>query len=69
MENAAGLDAAGVVIAIKGNEGSMKYHTEDSPWCGRTKAEVWFATPEAAKAAGFVNAVKESASSDEEAAK
>ena len=54
---------------IKGNQGSMKFHTTDSPWYGRTKAEVWFATPEAAKAAGFVNAVKESASSDEEAAK
>jgi large subunit ribosomal protein L4 len=47
----------------------MKFHTPDSPWYGRTKAEVWFATPEAAVAAGFVNAVKESASSDEEAAK
>ena len=54
---------------IKGNQGSKKFHTPDSPWYGRTKAEVWFATPEAAKAAGFVNAVKESASSDEEAAK
>ena len=54
---------------IKGNQGSMKFHTPDSPWYGRTKAEVWFATEEAAKAAGFVNAVKESASSDEEAAK
>jgi len=54
---------------IKGNQDSMKFHTPDSPWYGRTKAEVWFATEEAAKAAGFVNAVKESASSDEEAAK
>ena len=54
---------------IKGNQGSKKFHTPDSPWYGRTKAEVWFATEEAAKAAGFVNAVKESASSDEEAAK
>jgi len=54
---------------IKGNQDSMKFHTPDSPWYGRTKAEVWFASEEAAKAAGFVNAVKESASSDEEAAK
>ncbi|MCS6711243.1 50S ribosomal protein L4 [Brachybacterium sp. EF45031] len=46
---------------IKGNAGSMKYHTEDSPWYGRTKAEVWFATEEAAQAAGFVNAVRASA--------
>ena len=51
---------------IKGNAGSKKYHTEDSPWYGRTKAEVWFATEEAAKAAGFVNAVR---SADEEEAK
>src|SRR5690625_3787808 len=52
---------------IKGNGGSMKYHTEDSPWFGRTKAEVWFATEEAAKAAGFVNAVKESPEADKAA--
>ncbi|HEX7352337.1 50S ribosomal protein L4 [Brachybacterium sp.] len=56
-------------FTIKGNQDSMKFHTPDSPWYGRTKAEVWFASEEAAKAAGFVNAVKESASSDEEAAK
>ncbi|GAB4094733.1 50S ribosomal protein L4 [Brachybacterium horti] len=56
-------------FSIKGNKDSMKFHSVDSPWYGRTKAEVWFATEEAAKAAGFVNAVKESASSDEEAAK
>src|SRR5699024_1530528 len=52
---------------IKGNGGSMKYHTEASPWFGRTKAEVWFATEEAAKAAGFVNAVKESPEADKAA--
>ena len=56
-------------FTIKGNKDSMKFHSVDSPWYGRTKAEVWFATEEAAKAAGLVNAVKESASSDEEAAK
>ncbi|MGY5766216.1 50S ribosomal protein L4, sunset domain variant [Brachybacterium sp. DNPG3] len=58
-------------FTIKGNQGSMKFHTEDSPWYGRTKAEVWFATEEAAKAAGFVNAVKESAdkADDEEKSK
>ncbi|CAM3931543.1 50S ribosomal protein L4 [Helcobacillus massiliensis] len=43
---------------IKGNKDSMKYHTEKSPWYGRTKAEVWFASEEAAQAAGFVNAVR-----------
>ena len=56
-------------FSIKGNQDSMKFHTPDSPWYGRTKAEVWFTSEEAAQAAGFVNAVKESASSDEEAAK
>lgn len=40
---------------IKGNEDSMKFHTPESPWYGRTIAEVWFNTPEAAEAAGFVN--------------
>ena len=53
-------------FTIKGNSNSMKYHTEESPWYGRTKAEVWFATPEAAEAAGFVNAVRPA---DEEEAK
>ncbi|MGO1228525.1 MULTISPECIES: 50S ribosomal protein L4, sunset domain variant [unclassified Brachybacterium] len=53
-------DSAPEGFTIKGNQDSMKFHTPDSPWYGRTKAEVWFATEEAAKAAGFVNAVKES---------
>lgn len=39
---------------IKGNKDSMKYHTEESPWYEQTVAEVWFATQEAAEAAGFV---------------
>lgn len=51
-------------FTIKGNKDSMKYHTEDSPWYGRTKAEVWFATPEAAEAAGFVSAVRASTEED-----
>ncbi|MGP9539565.1 50S ribosomal protein L4, sunset domain variant [Brachybacterium sp. AOP43-C2-M15] len=54
-------------FTIKGNQDSMKFHTPDSPWYGRTKAEVWFASEEAAKAAGFVNAVKESSPADEAA--
>lgn len=53
-------------FTIKGNQDSMKFHTEDSPWYGRTKAEVWFATEEAAKAAGFANAVKESTTDEED---
>jgi small subunit ribosomal protein S2 len=40
-------------FTIKGNADSMLYHTTDSPHYGRTKAEVWFATEEAAEAAGF----------------
>ena len=44
---------------IKGNADSMKYHTTESPWYGRTIAEVWFNTTEAAEAAGFVPAVAE----------
>jgi large subunit ribosomal protein L17 len=39
---------------IKGNKDSMKYHTPDSQWYDQTVAEVWFATQEAAEAAGFV---------------
>ncbi len=38
---------------IKGNADSRLYHTPDSPFYGRTKAEVWFASEEAAEAAGF----------------
>jgi large subunit ribosomal protein L17 len=38
---------------IKGNKDSMKYHTPDSRWYDQTEAEVWFATQEAAEAAGF----------------
>jgi large subunit ribosomal protein L17 len=39
---------------VKGNRDSMKYHTTESRWYEQTVAEVWFATPEAAEAAGFV---------------
>ena len=53
-------------FTVKGNQGSMKFHTPDSPWYGRTKAEVWFANAQAAEAAGFVNAVKESTPAEEE---
>jgi large subunit ribosomal protein L17 len=38
---------------VKGNEDSKKYHVPESPHYGRTVAEVWFASPEAAEAAGF----------------
>lgn len=38
---------------IKGNADSMLYHSPGTPFYDRTVAEVWFATPEAAEAAGF----------------
>lgn len=38
---------------IKGNADSMKFHTIESPYYGRTKAEVWFDAEESARAAGF----------------
>jgi small subunit ribosomal protein S2 len=40
-------------FAIKGNADSMLYHSPDSPFYERTKAEVWFTSEEAAEAAGF----------------
>jgi len=39
---------------IKGNERSMKYHVPEAAGYSRTVADVWFSTPEAAEAAGFV---------------
>jgi large subunit ribosomal protein L17 len=38
---------------VKGNADSMRYHTPESPYYDRTVAEVWFASTEAAEAAGF----------------
>jgi large subunit ribosomal protein L17 len=38
---------------IKGNNGSRLYHLPGSRFYNRTVAEVWFATSEAAEAAGF----------------
>lgn len=46
-------DEAPEGFPIKGNADSMRYHTPESPHYGRTVAEVWFATAEAAEAAGF----------------
>ncbi|MBW4095458.1 MAG: 50S ribosomal protein L4 [Acidobacteria bacterium] len=48
---------------IKGNKDSMKYHVPGSRWYDATVAEVWFATVEEAKAAGFVPAGGEAAQS------
>lgn len=40
-------------FTIKGNADSMLFHTTESQWYDQTVAEVWFATEEAAEAAGF----------------
>ena len=51
---AAGDDGSGPEgWTIKGNADSMLYHTDESPYFGRTKAEVWFADEDSASAAGF----------------
>ena len=45
----------------------MKYHTPESPYYGRTVAEVWFATAADAEAAGFAGtAADEGATSTDE---
>ncbi|CRK59998.1 LSU ribosomal protein L17p [Alloactinosynnema sp. L-07] len=46
-------DAQPEGFPIKGNADSMLYHVPDSTFYDRTVAEVWFATAEAAEAAGF----------------
>jgi hypothetical protein len=43
-------------FTIKGNERSMKYHIPESSGYGRTVAEVWFNSEEAAQQAGFIRA-------------
>jgi hypothetical protein len=43
----------GDAYTIKGNADSMLFHTSESPYYGRTKAEVWFSTEDAARKAGF----------------
>src|SRR5690606_41616194 len=40
---------------IKGNAGSMLFHNTDSPSYEAVRAEVWFESEEAAKAAGFAH--------------
>lgn len=39
--------------SVKGNTRSMLYHTEQSPYFSRTKANVWFRSPTDAEHAGF----------------
>lgn len=62
IEDFAADDAVeGAESTIKGNKDSMKYHVPGSRWYEATEAEVWFATVEDAKAAGFVPAGGEAA--------
>jgi large subunit ribosomal protein L22 len=49
---------------IKGNANSMKYHQADGRWFEKTVAEVWFATTDAAEAAGFTEAGTKADDSD-----
>ena len=48
---------------VKGNADSMLYHSPESPWFKRTRAEVWFVDEASAEAAGFAR--WDSASSEE----
>ncbi|MBC6446423.1 sunset domain-containing protein [Actinokineospora xionganensis] len=43
----------GPEYTIKGNADSMLFHTTESPYYGRTKAEVWFKSAADAERAGF----------------
>ncbi len=48
-----GGDAPSPEFTIKGNADSMLYHPPESPFYGRTIAEVWFTDAATAEAAGF----------------
>ena len=48
-----GGEAPSDEYVVKGNAGSMLYHPPESPFFGRTVADVWFTSAEAAEAAGF----------------
>ena len=61
VEDLVSEDADDAEGTIKGNKDSMKYHVPGSRWYDATEAEVWFATVEEAKAAGFVPAGGEAA--------
>ncbi|MEO7124611.1 MAG: 50S ribosomal protein L17 [Nakamurella sp.] len=50
---------------IKGNDSSKLYHVPDSSYYTQTIAEVWFATAEAAEAAGFSLPPSQQAAADE----
>ena len=40
-------------FTVKGKRSSKLFHTAESPYFGRTKADVWFKTPADAESAGF----------------
>jgi hypothetical protein len=45
--------APGDDYTVKGKRSSKLFHTAESPYFGRTKADVWFKTPADAESAGF----------------
>jgi hypothetical protein len=45
--------APGAEYTVKGKRSSKLFHTAESPYFGRTKADVWFKTPADAESAGF----------------
>jgi hypothetical protein len=45
--------APGEEFTVKGKKSSKLFHTAESPYFGRTKADVWFKTPADAERAGF----------------
>jgi hypothetical protein len=45
--------APGEEFTVKGKRSSKLFHTAQSPYFGRTKADVWFKTPADAESAGF----------------
>ena len=51
---------------VKGNADSMEYHVPDGRWYDQTVAEVWFATTDAAEAAGFTEAGSEAGTGEED---
>lgn len=53
LANEDGSEPAG--YAVKGNQGSMLFHTAESPNFDSSRGDVWFDSEESAKAAGFVH--------------
>ncbi|QIX25751.1 50S ribosomal protein L4 [Nocardioides sp. JQ2195] len=51
---------------VKGNKDSMKFHAPGGRWYDATVAEVWFKTAADAEAAGFVEAGKKAAATEED---